>query len=59
MVVVGISATSNLLYTAKASTDTSTAASGVSGVMSPLWLIFGFGILIIGVYCVIHAYTNM
>jgi hypothetical protein len=60
-VVIGLGATGNLLDQAKDSTDTSvtTAASGVSGVMSPLWMVLAFGILIIGAYCLIHAYSSM
>jgi hypothetical protein len=60
-VVVGLTATSNLVDNAKLSNDSSIthAVSGASGVMSPLWMVFVCGILIIGAYSVIHAYSNM
>jgi hypothetical protein len=60
-VVVGLTATSHLVDDAKASGDTSTvkAAGGVSGVMQPLWTVFIIGILIVGAYGLIHAYSNM
>jgi hypothetical protein len=60
-VVVGLSATGGLIDQAKDSSDTSIshAAQGVTGTLQPLWLIFGFGILIIGAYCLIHAYSSM
>jgi hypothetical protein len=48
-VVVGITATSNLVDTAKSSNDSTIThtASGVIGIMSPLWEVFIAGILII------------
>jgi amino acid transporter len=59
--VVGLSATSHLVDDAKNSSDTSTikATQGVTGTLQPLWLVFIAGILIIGIYCVIHAYSTM
>jgi hypothetical protein len=60
-VVVGLGATSNLIATAKTNTDSTiqTAASGVSGVMSPLWTVFVISILIIGAYALTNAYSTM
>ena len=58
-VVVGISATSNLVDEANNSNDSETAnaVTGASDTMSPSWTIMGFGILIIGAYAVIQAYS--
>lgn len=60
-VVVGISATSELIGEANESNNSeiATAASGVSSTLSPLWTIMSFGILIIGAYAVIHSYSKM
>ena len=60
-VVVGLSATSGLIDDAKASNDThiANAASGASSTMSPLWATFGIGIIIVGVFAVIHSYSKM
>ena len=60
-IVVGLGATSNLIDDAKSNTDSTItqAASGVSGVMSPLWTVFIIGILIISMYALINAYSTM
>jgi amino acid transporter len=60
-VIVGISATSNLVDEANTSNDSniSQAAQGASSTMSPLWVIMGFSIVIIGIYALIHAYSKM
>lgn len=60
-VMVGLSATSNLIDTAQASNDTgiTTAASGASHTLSPLFVVFGICILIVGMYAVIHAFDKM
>ncbi len=60
-VVVGISATSTLIDEANQSNDSSVAqaASGVSSTLSPLWTIMSWGIVIVGVYAVIHSYSKM
>jgi hypothetical protein len=58
-VVIGLGATGNLLDQAKLSSDTANAAQGVTGVMSPLWMVFIAGILIVGAYALIHAYSSM
>ncbi len=60
-VLVGISATSSLVDEANSSNDSGiqTAASGVSSTISPLWTIMGYGILIVGIYAVIQAFSKM
>jgi uncharacterized protein (UPF0333 family) len=59
--VVGISATSTLVDTANESNDSNItqAAQGASSTMGPLWTVMGFGIMIVGIYAAIYAYSHM
>lgn len=60
-VVVGLSSTSTLLTEASNSNDTSVAnaAHSASSIMSPLFTVFAWGIVIVGIYAVIHSYNAM
>jgi hypothetical protein len=59
--VVGLGATSTLIGQAENSNDSSisSAAHGVGSTMTPLWTVFVWGVVIIGIYAVIHSYSTM
>ncbi len=59
IVSVGITASSDLLGEASASNDTAVAhsADGATHVITPIFQLMGFGVLIVGIMVAINAYN--
>lgn len=61
LMLVGISATSSVMSESQSSSDANVSGNAASAqtVISPLYLILGFCVLIVGIACVIGAFSSI